>query len=127
MGGDKTVIAGIGCRRGCPGADIEAALRLAFAAAGRPADALAAPAFKAEEPGLREAAARLGLPLLLVDADALDAAQPRCVTFSEAAGRAVGAASVAEGCALAASGEGGRLILPRVSCGGATCALAEPA
>jgi cobalt-precorrin 5A hydrolase len=74
-----------------------------------------------------EAAARLGLSLVMIGADALAAAQPRCPTRSEAAARAVGVGSVAEGCALAASGAGGRLLLPRVAHGGATCALAEPA
>lgn len=121
------VIAGVGCRRDCSANDIAAAVRLACDTAGRTAGTLAAPAFKCREPGLRQAAAGLGLSLFLVEADALEAAQPRCPTVSEAARRATGIGSVAEGCALAAAGIDGRLILPRVSHGGATCALAESA
>ena len=121
------VIAGIGCRRDCSAADIAAVVRLACGTAGRSVDALAAPAFKSREPGLRQAAATLGLSLLPVETDALQAVQPRCPTVSEAARRATGIASVAEGCALAVAGLGSRLILPRVSHGGATCALAESA
>ncbi len=123
----RLVIAGIGCRRNCAAEDIEAALGLACAAAGRRAGSLAVPDFKAQEPGVRQAAMRLGLTLLVIDAAALIDAQPRCPTRSAAAARAVGVASVAEGCALAACGPGGRLVLPRLVQGGASCALAEPA
>lgn len=121
------MIAGIGCRRGCSAEDILHALHVACADAGRRAAALAAPAFKADEPGLREASRLLGLPLILVDAAPLSAAQARCVTRSPRAERATGVASVAEGSALAAVGAGGRLLLPRVIGGAATCALAEKA
>ncbi len=120
-----TVVAGIGCRAQCPAADIVAVVRQACEAAGRAADALAAPQFKSGEPGLHAAAASLGLPLLLVDRAALEAAQPRCVTRSAHALEAVGVASVAEGSALAAAGPRSRLLLPRIAAAGATCALAE--
>ena len=121
------VIAGIGCRRDCPAEAILAVLRRACAEAGCEAAALAAPAFKAGEPGLREAARRLGLALIPVEAAGLAAAQARCVTRSAHAAQATGFAAVAEGSALAAAGAGGRLILPRIAGGGATCALAEAA
>ena len=100
---------------------IQRAARLAQ----RPPDLLALPAFKADEPGPRNAAARLGLQLVLVDRQGLTAAQPRCLTRSARALSAVGLASVAEAAALAAAGADGRLILPRISEGGATCALAD--
>lgn len=116
-----TVVAGIGCRRGCPTAAIIAVVREAEAAAGRAATVLAAPAFKAGEAGLREAASVLGLPLVFVDDAALRAVQGLCATRSEAALAAVGVASVAEGAALAVSG--GTLLGPRVGRGAATCAL----
>jgi cobalamin biosynthesis protein CbiG len=119
------VIAGFGCRRGCPAESIIAVLRRACALAGRCADALAAPEFKAGEAGLQEAAGRLGLALIMVEPASLAAAQARCVTHSVRAAQATGVASVAEGSALAAAGAGGRLILPRISGEGATCALAE--
>ena len=73
---------------------------------------------------MQEAATLLGLPLLLVDDAALHDAQPRCPTRSTAALHATGLASVAEAAALAASG--GPLLLPRITAGGATCALAGP-
>lgn len=117
------IVAGIGCRRGCPAEDIVA---LVLAAQGRAAcrvDALAAPASKRDETGLHDAARRLGVGLAFVDAPALAAVQPLCPTRSALAARRVGVASVAEGAALAASG--GALLLPRISNGRATCALAR--
>ena len=119
------VIAGVGLRRLCPAAEIVALVRRASFLSGRTVDALAAPAFKAGEPGLGAAATELGLALLLVDDEALAAAQSRCVTRSATASRAVGVASVAEGSALAAGGDGARLLLPRIAGPRVTCALAE--
>jgi cobalt-precorrin 5A hydrolase len=119
------VVAGIGCRRNCPAEDILAVVWHACAKAGMSASGLAVAEFKASEPGLHAAARHLGLPLVLVDGMALSAAQERCVTRSGHAAQAVGVASVAEGCALAAAGTGSRLVLPRIAFGGATCALAE--
>jgi len=101
------------------------AFHRACAQTGRWADVLAFPAFKSNEPALYEAARRLDLPFILVDAIALSAAQDHCATYSSHARRAVGVASVAEGCALAAAGAGGRLLLARIAGGAATCALAE--
>jgi cobalt-precorrin 5A hydrolase len=124
-GGEAVLIAGIGCRRGCPAAEIVALV--ARAAAGRRIAALATPDFKAAEPGVLEAARLLGVALVPVAETALAAAQARCVTRSAAAARATGIASVAEGSALAAAGAGGRLVLPRIAAAGATCALAEAA
>ena len=122
---NRQVIAGIGCRRDCPAETIVALLDRACAEAGCRATTLAAPAFKADEPGLRFAARQLGLTLVLIEAEALAAAQARCVTRSSRAFLATAFGSVAEGSALAAAGAGGRLILPRILGGGATCALAE--
>lgn len=115
------VIAGLGCRRGCSMDDILLVLRRT----GTEVAAIAVPAFKADEPGVREAARVLGLPVIRVDTAALARAQPRCETHSNAAKRATGFASIAEGCALAACGPNGRLTLARIAAGGATCALAE--
>jgi cobalt-precorrin 5A hydrolase len=115
------IVAGIGCRRDCPAEDIVVLVRRAEALS-HPIDALAAPAFKADEPGLREAAACLGLPLLFVPDAILVAAQPHCPTRSEAAGRARGLASVAEAAAI---GAGGTLLLPRIASARATCAVAS--
>ena len=118
------IVAGLGCRRGCPAADLVAAVQRAAGQSGLAVGALAAPAFKAHEPGLHQAALSLGIPLLLMDDAAMRAAQPRCPTRSAAALAATGLASVAEAAALAASG--GVLLLPRLAVGSATCALAGP-
>ena len=111
------IVAGIGCRRGCTAEEIVALVR----AAG-PADALAAPAFKRDEPGLHQAALQLGVPLRFVAEDALAAVQTLCVTRSAAAERATGHASIAEAAALAG---GGVLVRPRIASANATCALAR--
>ena len=110
-------VAGIGCRRFCPAADI-----VALVQAAAPVDALAAPAWKRHEHGLLEAARLLDLPLLFVDEAILAANQPNCPTHSEAVRRTIGLASVAEAAALA---HGVRLIKPRTVLGMATCAIAE--
>ena len=81
------VIAGLGCRRGCSMDDILLVLRRT----GTEVAAIAVPAFKADEPGVREAARVLGLPIIRVDDAPLARAQPRCETHSNAAKRATGA------------------------------------
>ena len=122
---NRRVIAGVGCRRGCPAEDIVSVIRRACAETGKQPGALAAPAFKSNEPGLHEAARRLDLPLSFIDPADLSAAQQHCATLSERAEQAVGVASVAEGCALAAAGADAYLLLQRITGGMATCALAE--
>ena len=94
---------------------------------GKPNPKKIAPAFKAEEAGLHEAASRLNRPLRLIAAEKLAELAPLCPTRSMAAWRAYGIASIAESAALAAAGPGGRLILPRITSARATCALAEAA
>ncbi len=119
------IIAGLGFRAACTAEDIVALVRRVAAAAGVEVNRLAAPAFKAEAPALRQAAERLGLELALMSEAALAEVQPLCLTHSQAAQAAVGLASVAEACALAAAGPGARLLGPRTSNGVATCALAQ--
>ncbi len=118
------IIAGIGCRRLCPVEDIVAAIHKAETMATCTIDALAAPAFKHHEPALHTAAAQLGLPLHFVDDAALQRVQPACITHSAIAHAATGLASIAEAAALAAN-PGSHLILPRITAGQATCALAQ--
>ncbi len=115
------IVAGIGCRRGCPAEAIVAVVRRAEAR-GAPVEALAAPLFKQDEPGLHQAAILLDVPLLFEDETVLTAAQPHCVTRSAAVARATGLASVAEAAAI---GTGGVLVLPRLTGAGVTCALAR--
>lgn len=117
------IVAGFGCRAGVSAASVLAVLRLIETASGQAAETLAIPVFRQSEPGLRQAAAALGLPLRVVQQDALEAAQDRCVTRSERARAATGIASVAEGCAVA---EAGALLWPRIAGEDVTCALGGP-
>ncbi len=128
MGMDKTmIVAGVGCRRGAPAADIEAAVRAALARANVSADALdaiATIAAKGDEAGIKAAAATLGVSVVLVSETDLKAARDRTETRSERVLALVGVHSVAEAAALAAAGPSARLVSPRVVIGSATCALA---
>jgi cobalt-precorrin 5A hydrolase len=124
VGGQTMIVAGIGCSSGFLPQDLMALLRRAQTQAGCTAQALAAPAFKAREAALHKVAKDLALPLIFIDRPALEQAQPRCRTRSAIVEAAVGLASVAEACALAAAGPESRLLLPRISLGKTTCALA---
>jgi cobalt-precorrin 5A hydrolase len=121
VGGEAVIVAGIGCRKGCPAEDILALVARAEALS-RKVDALAAPAFKHGEAGLREAASRLGVPLYFVADEIMRAAQARCPTVSMAASAATGLPSVAEAAAIGADGT---LLLPRIASARATCAIGE--
>jgi precorrin-6Y C5,15-methyltransferase (decarboxylating) len=128
--GEAMIVAGLGCRKACDAGEILRLVEQALVKAAQPRSALAAlatPAFKAATGGPREAANALGLPLLLINEDALKAAEPRSVTPSAAALKTTGHASVAESAALAAAGEGATLLLPRIKGPSATCALAKRA
>ena len=116
------IVAGLGCRRRCTAEAIVAVVHAAARKAGVQPEALAAPVFKRDEPGLLAAAETLGLRLFFIADDALAAVQARCPTRSAAASNATGHASIAEAAALAASN--GPLLLPRIAQGGATCAIA---
>jgi len=121
------IVAGIGCRRGASAADIRAVIAHALARAGLASHALdlvAAPESKADEQGVSAAAAALGVPLVLVPSADLQAAGGRTQTRSDRVLALMGVPSVAEAAALAASGPAARLILPRITLGVATCALA---
>jgi cobalt-precorrin 5A hydrolase len=117
-------VAGLGCR---PGAGRDAVLALLRDAQRGlpPFTHLAAPEFRRDAPALQEAAAALRLPLLFLEQEALERAQPFCLTHSPAALAATGLASVAEACALAAAGQGARLLRPRLAGAGVTCAVAQ--
>ena len=121
------IVAGIGCRKGASAADISAVIAHALARAGLASQALdlvAAPESKADEQGVSAAAAALGVPLVLVSRADLQAAGAHTQTRSERVVALMGVPSVAEAAALAASGPAARLILPRITLGVATCALA---
>ena len=124
------MVAGIGCRRGTPADAIKTVIAAALAQAGLPGrmlDAIAAPAAKADEPGIVAAAAALGVRLVLVPQVDLKSAGTRAVSFSQRVMTLMGVPCVAEAAALAAGGPAARLLVPRIAVGPATCALAETA
>jgi cobalt-precorrin 5A hydrolase len=128
MGVDEAmIVAGIGCRKGASAAEISAVIADALARAGlgtQALDLVAAPESKGGEQGVAAAAAALGVPLVLVAKADLEAAGARTKTRSERVLALIGVPSVAEAAALAAGGPAARLILPRITVGVATCALA---
>ena len=77
-----------------------------------------------DRPVLREAAAELGLELVILPKRALAAAGDRITAVSEAAKACLGIPSVAEAAALTAAGPGSRLIVSRMTVPDATCAIA---
>ncbi len=121
------IVAGVGCRRGAPASDIEAAIRAALLRADIAADALdgiATIAAKDAEIGIQAAAEKFGVSVVLVSDADLQAAEARTQTRSERVRALAGVPSVAEAAALAAAGPSARLISPRLVIGAATCALA---
>jgi cobalt-precorrin 5A hydrolase len=121
----ETIAIGVGCRLGCPADAIESLVRQALDLA--PAAArlgLFTIRDKAGEPGLIEAAGRLGLQLMVVDRDTLREQAPSVQTPSARAESRFGVPSVAEAAALAGAGAGSVLLVPRITAPGATCAIA---
>jgi cobalt-precorrin 5A hydrolase len=126
--GEAMMVAGIGCRRGTSAEAIETVIAAALAQAGLPRrmlDAIAAPAAKADEPGIAAAAATLGVRLVLVPQPDLESASNRAETHSQRVMKLMGVPCVAEAAALAAGGPTARLVVPRIVIGPATCALAR--
>ena len=126
--GHAVIVAGIGCRKGVPAADIEAAIGAALERAGRPLariELIATATSKRKEKGIAEAASARGVPLVFVAPADLEIASARGATWSERVLALAGVPSVAEAAALAASGPKAKLILPRIVLGPVTCALAS--
>lgn len=121
------IVAGIGSKRGVSVEEVLAALDAALARAGlarAEVSLIAAPAVKGGEAGISEAAAQLGLPLVLVPQTQLEAASNRTKTRSERVVALLRVPSAAETAALAAAGATARLLGPRLALGSVTCALA---
>ncbi|MCB9958097.1 MAG: cobalamin biosynthesis protein [Rhodospirillaceae bacterium] len=119
------ICAGIGYRRAATAEDIAALVARAGEAAAEPITHLAIPGFKpADDPAALEAAATLGLPIVHIGLDELARAAPACPTRMSHPMPGCGTASAAEAAALAAAGEGAKLILQRIRTPTVTCALA---
>ncbi len=119
------IVAGFGCMAGCSVEELLTVLRAAEASCGVKAHILAAPRFKQREAGLVALSGRLAMSMRWMDDAAMDAVADLCRTHSAPSLRVAGVPSVAEASALAAAGEGARLIQPRIAHPRATCALAE--
>jgi cobalamin biosynthesis protein CbiG len=114
---------GIGCRAG---ATAEAIVRLVRkACAGLDVSSLHT-AEAVANPALAEAAARLGLPLHRHDEAALAEVAGRVVSHSPRVEARFGVGSVAEAAALAGAGKAARVIVPKFSAEGVSCAVAAP-
>lgn len=121
------MVAGVGCRGHAVADDIVAAVDAALSEHGLARGALsglAVLAGRAAFAAIREAAGRLGLPLSVADAAALQRAACGILTHSTHSQRATGFGSASEAAALAVAGAGARLLGPRVVTGPATCAIA---
>lgn len=110
-----TVVIGVGFRSAASASSIidviEAARR---AAAPHQPSALATAADKTDHGGLREAATTSALPVMPIDAAALDQAAARITTSSAVVAHHRGVGSVCEAAALAAAGPTARLIVSRL-------------
>lgn len=122
----KSVIVGIGCRRGTGEGTIGAAVREVLSMAGIAFEEvrfLASADIKSDEEGLIRAAESLGVPLRFIPSEAIRAAagQVQQHAFVE---EKVGLPAVAEPAALL-GGRRTKLIWPRTICNGVTVALAR--
>ena len=118
----RSLILGIGCRRGTPEAAIAAAA--AAAMAGLAPEAVAGVAtidLKKDEPGLLAFCARRGLPLTTYSAEALAAVAG---DFTPSA-FVRGITGVDNVCERAAAAAGGRIIVPKQADNGVTAAVAR--
>lgn len=117
---------GVGCRKACSAGDIVGLVRDAVARlpAGARPGGLFTIADKRDEPGLVEAAASLGLPLTYLDRAVLQLVAGNAENCSRRVEEMFGLPSIAETAALAGAGQGSVLIVPRLACATATCAVA---
>lgn len=120
------VACGIGCRRGTPLEDIEAAISATRELLGCSDDiaVVATETSKADEPGIRALADRLGVRLIAFSADELRSVEAALLTVSHATRRHMNTPSVSEAAALLAAGVNARLLGPRFASSTTTCAFA---
>lgn len=121
------IVAGIGSRKGVAADEIVALIDRALAQVELDRAALGAVATieaKSGEHGIALAAQALSVPFRAIPQEQVQAAHGG-VTWSAQSVRLFDVASVSEAAALAAAGEGSKLILPRITSPMATCALAQ--
>jgi precorrin-4 C11-methyltransferase len=123
------LVAGLGCKRDTPLSELRTALETTLQEANLSWASLAALAtvdLKADEPGLRQLAADLGIPLKVIGSVELKALPEADRTeFSPSAAQdKFGLPGVAEPCALLAAGPGSSLLTPKHSFARCTVAIA---
>ena len=119
---------GVGCARGVAGLVLAQHVERVLADAGLSAAAVACVVsvdLKADEPAVQALAATLRVPARFFSPERLLAETGRLTSRSAATFAATGCWGVAEGAALAAAGEGGRLLVPKRIGAGVTCAVAQ--
>ncbi|MBP5605688.1 MAG: cobalamin biosynthesis protein, partial [Ruminiclostridium sp.] len=120
----ENIVVGIGCRKGTPCEHIRNAVTEVFAANHidmRRISAVASIDIKAEEPGLREFCAGLGVPLMTFTAGVLMSAEGS-FAHSDFVLETTGTDNVCERAVVSA---GARLTVPKTAGNGVTCALGE--
>lgn len=121
------IVAGIGCRSGVAGDVVVQVIYMALRAAGLTRTQLAllaVPEEKMHEAGIHAAARAMGFAVAPVTLQAMQRASAAALTVSTRVQTLKGVPSVAETAALAAAGNGARLLAPRSANAMATCAIA---
>ncbi|MEO0496239.1 MAG: precorrin-3B C(17)-methyltransferase [Pseudomonadota bacterium] len=124
----KTHVLGMGCERGCPVEDAANIAKRALRQSGIAPGSLAALVtldLKADEPALHAVAADLGVPMRVLPVDLLEAQTPRLANPSDVVFAEVGCHGVAEAAVMAATGERGELVVPKIKNAKATAAIAK--
>lgn len=131
-GGQLIHVGGLGCRRGCSRAQLFDLLQQTLRPHGlQPADLswLASSSHKQDEPGLRQLAEQLHLPIAWLPASQLSHYHERLRQTSALSLQITGSAGVAEASALAQaevlSGQRAELLGEKLRSANATCALAR--
>ena len=121
------IFAGIGSRKGVSEQQVLDAIRTALAKHQLDLSSLgglATASLKRDEIAIQSAARQLGLPLIIIGDAELARAGTDTPSRSELSLALTGVASVSEAAALAAVGEGARLLGPRLLLDSVSCALA---
>lgn len=117
---------GIGCRAGASVSNVVTLVQRTLSEA--QLDGKGAQLFtidsKRDEIGLTQAARLLAMPIIFLSRNVLAARAEGAVTRSERVEAAYNLPSIAETAALAGAGLGSHLVVPRVSAGAVTCAIA---
>ena len=124
----QKITLGVGCARDCAPSELEDLVRSSLDETGLAAEAIhsvSTIALKADEPAIIALASRLGVPLRLFDAEALERETPRLANPSDVVFAEVGAHGVSEAAALAQGGAEAQLLVSKRKTKNATCALAQ--